>query len=98
MAVLENDQGVFAWGKNQFGQLGLGKKTNQVFNPTRVNAFGGDSQCRQAALGENHSVFLMSNNIVYTCGSNEFGQLGIAVDSDGDGMFTSRGNEIEQSP
>jgi alpha-tubulin suppressor-like RCC1 family protein len=33
-----------------------------------------------AACGENHTVFLMGNNSVQTCGSNEFGQLGLASD------------------
>jgi len=33
------------------------------------------------ALGENHSVFLMGDNTVQTCGSNEFGQLGLIQDA-----------------
>ena len=36
---------------------------------------------RQAACGENHTVFLMNSGCVLTCGSNEFGQLGLQQDA-----------------
>lgn len=42
-----------------------------------MNAFGSENECVQGACGENHSVFLTKNKLVFTAGSNEFGQLGI---------------------
>ena len=83
IAITETDNLVLAWGKNSFGQLGIGSTLEQVFRPTKIKAFGQDrDSVRQAACGENHTIFLMNSGCVSTCGSNEFGQLGLAVDTD----------------
>ena len=42
MAILENDNGVYAWGKNSFGQCGTSKAHPEIFQPTKIKAFGID--------------------------------------------------------
>lgn len=81
MAILEQNAGVMAWGRNTHGQLGIGKPFDQLFEPTRLKTFGQDSAIKQIACGEKHTVFLLNNGTVMTCGSNEFGQLGLFVES-----------------
>jgi alpha-tubulin suppressor-like RCC1 family protein len=58
-----------------------------------------ETYCLQAACGENHSVFLLSNNTVMTCGSNEFGQLGLTGEAMGNETKNAQGgNEKEYIP
>lgn len=77
-AMAVTDQGaVYGWGNNSHGQLGMGKADVHKFSPTRIQALGAENQCKQVACGENHTVFLMVSKLVWACGSNEFGQLGL---------------------
>ena len=70
-ALLDYGDGVMAWGRNTFGQLGIGgNKRDQLFAPMRLKTFGQEATVSQIACGEKHSVFLMSNGCVMTCGSN----------------------------
>lgn len=48
---------------------------------------------RQAACGENHTVFLMNSGCVLTCGSNEFGQLGLQQDAAAGEGATGQGGQ-----
>eukprot|EP01124_Arcella_intermedia_P029934 TRINITY_DN6436_c0_g1_i2.p1 TRINITY_DN6436_c0_g1~~TRINITY_DN6436_c0_g1_i2.p1 ORF type:complete len:409 (-),score=66.88 TRINITY_DN6436_c0_g1_i2:45-1271(-) len=64
---------LYAWGNNSHGQLGIGSKKNEKV-PTRVKDLEG--YFVQTALGQNHSLFLKSDHTLYSCGSNECGQLG----------------------
>lgn len=82
VAILQNDAGVFSWGSNSHGQLGLQKQDiHMSFLPYRIKNLGGEVACKQVACGENHTVFLMANGGVLTCGANEFGQCGLAQDA-----------------
>ena len=82
VAILQNDAGVFSWGSNSHGQLGLQKQDiHMSFLPYRIKNLGGEAACKQVACGENHTVFLMGTGGVLTCGANEFGQCGLAQDA-----------------
>lgn len=103
LAIMEGENaGVFAWGNNSHGQLGINQVgTSFIFKPTFLKHLAIESFCKQLALGENHSVFLMSNNVVMSCGSNEFGQLGLYSDTTGDdiqGAMGGRSNEYTPQP
>ena len=72
--VLCSDGAVFSFGRNEFGQLGHGdtidKKTpHQVPNlPNGIISL---------SCGQFHSVLLTSAGQVYSCGKNDYGQLGL---------------------
>ena len=79
--ALKNDGTVWAWGHNQYGELGNGTYTNndtpvQVLGPggvgflTGVTALGG---------GQYHSLALKSDGTVWAWGQNTSGELGNGV-------------------
>lgn len=63
---------VYAFGSNQFGQLGTGDM-QPVSGPVRINVAG--NVC-QVAAGSNHTVLLTYKGLVYTFGNFQKGQLG----------------------
>ncbi|EDO34592.1 predicted protein [Nematostella vectensis] len=68
---------MFCWGKCSEGQLGVGE-TEQEFisTPRLLENLEFSSNVREVSCGWNHTAFLCKDGTVYTCGSNEFGQLG----------------------
>ncbi|XP_044155075.1 probable E3 ubiquitin-protein ligase HERC4 isoform X2 [Bufo gargarizans] len=67
---------MLCWGNASFGQLGLGGIDEEiVVEPRRCNFFlnkiVGDVGC-----GSRHTVFVLDDGTVYTCGCNDLGQLG----------------------
>ena len=67
---------VFAWGNMTQGQLGLGViEEEQIVSARLLNAMSG-KQVKDIAAGVDHTVFLMQDGVVYSCGSNDHGQLG----------------------
>ncbi len=66
---------VYAWGRNEEGQLGLGD-TAMRRTPTIVDALWA-LPVQQLAAGDRHSAALTSNGFLFTCGANDRGQLGL---------------------
>lgn len=66
---------MLCWGNAKDGQLGIGVEKNPVFEPRNCHVFSGRG-LKEVACGGQHSVFLMHDGSVYTCGSNSCGQLG----------------------
>ncbi|MGH0132128.1 UNVERIFIED_CONTAM: hypothetical protein FKN15_049989 [Acipenser sinensis] len=66
---------MLCWGNTAAGQLGLGDTVSTVFEPRSCEVFNGRG-LKDIACGGHHSVFLLSEGSVYTCGSNSCGQLG----------------------
>ncbi|XP_072898000.1 E3 ubiquitin-protein ligase HERC2-like [Hemitrygon akajei] len=65
---------VFAFGRNNHGQLGL-KVTEDTFIPTHVQLLA----CKRTifvSCGEEHTAVLTKDGFVYTFGAGAFGQLG----------------------
>lgn len=73
------DGTVWAWGDNQFGQLGLGS-TASTSVPTVINGLSG---IKAVAAGTDHSVALKGDGTVWAWGRNASGALG-------DGTLTDR--------
>ncbi|XP_074535242.1 putative E3 ubiquitin-protein ligase HERC4 [Halichoeres trimaculatus] len=67
---------VFTWGRNSHGQLGLGKYVSLQQEPARITALTGVA-VTQISAGATHSFFLTLPGLVYCCGANESGQLGL---------------------
>ena len=65
---------LFAWGRGEDGQLGLGD-TNDQNEPTYVDALRGVS-VQQIACGSGHTVVLTTEGGVYTWGRGDDGRLG----------------------
>ena len=78
LAVRE-DGTVWAWGKNDSGQLGDGSTVDRS-SPVQV---AGLANVRSVAAGGRHSLALLEDGSVWAWGDNGFGQLG-------DGGTTSR--------
>uniref|UniRef100_A0A669AZ14 HECT and RLD domain containing E3 ubiquitin protein ligase 3 n=1 Tax=Oreochromis niloticus TaxID=8128 RepID=A0A669AZ14_ORENI len=66
---------MLCWGNAKDGQLGIGVEKNPVFEPRNCHVFSGRG-LKEVGCGGQHSVFLMHDGSVYTCGSNSCGQLG----------------------
>lgn len=69
---------MFCWGKSSEGQLGLGDIGEElVLSPRNVeDTFGSVSEIKDIVCGWEHTAVLKQDGVVYTCGSNENGQLG----------------------
>lgn len=73
-SLIASDVKCFACGLNNYGQLGLGNNNNynvmtEITTPQLT--------FKSIKCGQYHSVFLDSENNVYSCGLNNYGQLGI---------------------
>ena len=66
---------MLCWGNAKDGQLGIGVERNPMFEPRSCLVFTGRG-LKEIACGGQHSVFLLHDGSVYTCGSNSCGQLG----------------------
>nr|XP_033486355.1 probable E3 ubiquitin-protein ligase HERC4 [Epinephelus lanceolatus] len=67
---------VFSWGLNSHGQLGLGKEVSLQYTPDLVTALTGVA-VTQISAGGSHTLFLTLPGLVYCCGANKYGQLGV---------------------
>jgi alpha-tubulin suppressor-like RCC1 family protein len=66
---------VFGFGRNDYGQLGLGHVTPRVYGPNIVDQLEGKGIVRVAA-GCYHSIVVGANGMLYVFGRNNHGQLG----------------------
>ena len=78
--ALRSDGCVFAWGDNQFGQLGDGTTTDRNA-PTKVQ---GIDNISFISAGNNHSLAVNSYGTVFAWGRNNEGQLGNGTTDDSD--------------
>ena len=67
---------VFAWGRNDSGQLGVGHRAKRVV-PTLVTGLLQTKSVVQVAAGYNHTAWLTADGVVFTSGSNGSGRLGL---------------------
>ena len=72
-AILEDDT-LRCWGKNDFGQVGVGGITDQG-TPQSIS-FGGE-KTKGMAIGRNYTCAVLANGSLRCWGDNEHGQLGI---------------------
>src|SRR3989339_660349 len=84
--ALKSDGTVWAWGGNEYGQLGDGTTTNRK-TPIQVS---GISSITAIAGITHHSLALKSDGTVWAWGYNYYGQLG-------DGTYTDRTSPVQVS-
>ena len=70
--AMKSDGTLYAWGKNDRGQLGIGSTDNET-TPRQV---GNAGDWKAIAAGGKHSLALRSDNTLYAWGGNLFGELG----------------------
>ncbi|XP_011257668.1 probable E3 ubiquitin-protein ligase HERC4 isoform X1 [Camponotus floridanus] len=67
---------MFCWGSTIHGELGLGGiEDENIFMPRQVD-FAKANEVEQIACGENYTVTITNDGQVYSCGNNDYGQLG----------------------
>ncbi|XP_059190452.1 probable E3 ubiquitin-protein ligase HERC3 [Centropristis striata] len=66
--------GVFSWGRNHCGQLGLGHMTDR-HTPTPVHNLN-MKKTIHISCGKDHTAVLTKDGAVFTFGSGQYGQLG----------------------
>lgn len=70
--MIGNDGSVWAWGQNDYGQLGLGDNTERL-TPVKIESI---SNITAVAVGDNHSLALDQDGNVWAWGRNHIYQLG----------------------
>ncbi|MFO1484532.1 MAG: LamG-like jellyroll fold domain-containing protein [Verrucomicrobiaceae bacterium] len=76
-----SDGRVYGWGVNGFGQLGNGNKTNAL-SPVAMDVsaiIAGGETVKSVSAGYVNSMVLTAHNIMYICGDNSVGQLGLGA-------------------
>ncbi|XP_038037047.1 probable E3 ubiquitin-protein ligase HERC4 isoform X3 [Anas acuta] len=67
---------MLCWGNASFGQLGLGGIDEEIVLEPRKSDFFLNKKVRDVGCGLRHTVFVLDDGTVYTCGCNDLGQLG----------------------
>lgn len=67
---------MLCWGNASFGQLGLGGIDEEIVLEPRKSDFFLNKRIRDVGCGLRHTVFVLDDGTVYTCGCNDLGQLG----------------------
>ena len=82
-AILDDDS-MKCWGRNNYGQLGLGNKIDQ--NTPQGVDLGVNRTARSLSLGYNHTCAILDDASMKCWGRNNAGQLGLGHNDDiGDG-------------
>uniref|UniRef100_A0A8C3T474 HECT-type E3 ubiquitin transferase n=1 Tax=Chelydra serpentina TaxID=8475 RepID=A0A8C3T474_CHESE len=67
---------MLCWGNASFGQLGLGGIDEEIVLEPRKSDFFLNKKIQDVGCGLRHTVFVLDDGTVYTCGCNDLGQLG----------------------
>eukprot|EP01091_Cochliopodium_minus_P010609 TRINITY_DN284_c0_g1_i3.p1 TRINITY_DN284_c0_g1~~TRINITY_DN284_c0_g1_i3.p1 ORF type:complete len:308 (+),score=52.85 TRINITY_DN284_c0_g1_i3:465-1388(+) len=73
--ILLTDKGeIFVCGKNTNGQLGIGKRTQEILDFIEIPLKG---RIKIVSCGGNHTILYTNHGDIFVFGANEFGQLGL---------------------
>lgn len=80
--ALAQDGAVFAWGLNNYGQLGTGDVETQ-YGPVKIESLTSllSDECVSIASGQHHTIVLDAAGKVYAMGRAEYGRLGLGEDA-----------------
>ena len=82
--ILKNDGTLWGCGRNDHGELGLGD-TNNRNALTKITTNAND--VKSIYCGYNHTIILKNDGMLFGCGLNNYGQLGLG-DTDNRSTFT----------
>ncbi len=68
---------VYAWGRNEWGQIGCGKEDREINSPVKLQYFNG-MKVIEISSGGYHCIALTSDGKAHSWGHNHHGQLGIS--------------------
>jgi alpha-tubulin suppressor-like RCC1 family protein len=71
--ALKNDGSLWAWGRNDEGEVGQGNFTHSYNTPTRI---GTETNWTKISAGMGYSLALKNDGSLWTWGANYMGQLG----------------------
>ena len=77
-AIIDSKQNALTFGRNNYGQLGLGDNTNRN-TPTQIQGY---EDIIAVSCGMYHTAIVKSDGTVYTFGLNTYGQLGLGNTTD----------------
>jgi hypothetical protein len=83
LAIVDHNASLAAWGRAEYGALGLGEGGGGSEGPTRIDVprvlrgAGAPHALRRVAAGGNHSLILNAVGEVSSCGDGTFGALGV---------------------
>ncbi|XP_060067134.1 probable E3 ubiquitin-protein ligase HERC4 isoform X1 [Ylistrum balloti] len=71
-------QKILGWGSSQHGQLAVGASDEYVVStPTYIPLLSNEQFClSKISCGEMHSLFVTTDGSIFSCGNNDYGQLG----------------------
>jgi alpha-tubulin suppressor-like RCC1 family protein len=75
--VLSAGGKIYAWGRDEFGQVGLGYRIGNWLTPRIFQKKGNDWV--RIGVGDNHSLAIKSDGTLWAWGRNDFGQLGLGT-------------------
>ncbi len=75
--AIKNDNSLWGFGLNEYGQLGIGNNIN-TSTPTQI----GNNDWKEVMTSTVHTVAIKNNGTLWTWGRNDFGQLGNNNSSD----------------
>lgn len=68
--------GVFGWGRSNDGQLSIGvSEETSILSPKEVSRLQ-ELDIKEISCGEKHTLIVTKDGKLYSCGSNEYGELG----------------------
>jgi len=108
--ALKNDGTLWAWGRNEYGQLGIDANLAQddcrddlygnngnmsCYVPLQV---GSDAGWEDITAGYGHTLAVKTNGALWAWGWNEFGQLGVGMDAGGCEIIADWGDDYLYCP
>jgi RCC1 and BTB domain-containing protein len=76
--ALSENGGVYGWGSNQYGQLGVSKEKRVCNSPTfiKISENKNELAFKKVSCGPYYTLILSTHGDIYGFGSNKYGQLG----------------------
>ena len=75
--IITNDDNLWSWGRNDFGQLCLGYTTEEESPIPQKPQQTSFSNISKISAGYSHSFFENNKGEIFSCGHNEVGQCGL---------------------
>jgi alpha-tubulin suppressor-like RCC1 family protein len=79
--LLDENNNVWVFGGNEYGQLGLGD-IERINVPTVLIYKDQNMQAKSVVCGNDHTVIIDLNNYIWVCGNNTYNQLGLGNNLD----------------